>query len=467
MCGSTGNTTQPFFIGVAGGTASGKKTVCEQILRHLGGQRVAILSLFDFSRELSAEEYANFADVNFDDPDAYDLRGLLTCLDKMRAAQAVEVPVYDAATCRREARRRLIKPMDVVIVEGQLVLHYPDLLKRLNMKLYVDTDDDVRLARRVRRDSIDRKMDVMEVINRYVRFVKPSHEKYVRPSKTTADVVIPWRQDNPSAVDLITQHVRSKLQQTDLTRIYRNLHLMPSSPQLRGMHTVIRDIRSSRTDFVFYSDRLIRLVVEYALGFLPCTEKKVQTPSGDFYEGLEFVGNVCGVSIIRSGEAMEGALRQCCKGIRIGKILLNDSGDANRQVIYEKMPRDIARRHVLVLRPVLGDGHVIKSTVDYLVNKSKVDEEKIIVLTLIAAPEGIRNVCDAFPRLKVVTSEIDDSLDNGKVMPGIGDFGDRYFGTASACDEPCQPSGEKDSSDTPASTCAGSGDYPSSASSSQ
>ncbi|KDD71602.1 hypothetical protein H632_c4709p0, partial [Helicosporidium sp. ATCC 50920] len=130
---------------------------------------------------------------------------------------------------------------------------------------------------------------------------------------------------NAVAIDLIAEHIRLKLQQHDLRRLYANLQIIPSSFQIRGMHTIIRDANTSTADFAFYADRLLRLVVEAGLGCLPFEDKFVFTPTGRVYAGVEFAKRLCGVSIIRSGEAMENALRACCNGIKIGKILIHRS----------------------------------------------------------------------------------------------------------------------------------------------
>jgi uridine kinase len=103
------------------------------------------------------------------------------------------------------------------------------------------------------------------------------------------------------------------------------------------MHTLIRDQETTTHDFVFYSDRLIRLVVEHGLGHLPFTEKQVITPTGSVYVGVDFCKQLCGVSIIRSGESMENALRACCKGIKIGKILIHREGDNGKQVAFSSL----------------------------------------------------------------------------------------------------------------------------------
>lgn len=132
-----------------------------------------------------------------------------------------------------------------------------------------------RLARRIQRDVAVRGRDVAGVIAQYTTFVKPSFDQFIAPSRRFADVIIPWaRGDNHMAIDLIVQHIRSKLKDTPLKRVYPNqLEIIPSSYQIRSMHTIIRDRKTSKADFQFYADRLIRLVMEHALGYLPFEEK--------------------------------------------------------------------------------------------------------------------------------------------------------------------------------------------------
>jgi uridine kinase len=306
-----------------------------------------------------------------------------------------------------------------------------DVRALLNMKIFVDTDDDVRLARRIKRDTCDRGRDVHGVLEQYTRFVKPMFDLYVSPSKKYADVIIPWAGgENGVAIDLIVQHIRGKLTISDQRRHYNNLRLLPTNYQIRGMHTIIRDANTSRNDFVFYADRLIRLVVEHGLGCLPFSDHIVQTPTGMDYNGVSFSNRLCGVSVIRSGESMENALRACCKGVKIGKILIRRERDTGPcRILYEKLPLDISRRYVLLLDPILASGASSIAAIDLLLSKG-VAEERIIFLTLIAAPPGIKAICETYPLLTVVTTEIDVALSSTHVvLPGIGEFGDRYFGT--------------------------------------
>jgi uracil phosphoribosyltransferase len=226
----------------------------------------------------------------------------------------------------------------------------------------------------------------------------------------------------------------SSLLQRDLMRresfINRNVHVLKPTFQIKGLHTIIRDKTTKREDFIFYSDRLIRLLIEEGLSYLPFREKTVTTPTGAQYKGVEWAGSICGVSIVRAGESMEAGLRAVAKSVRIGKILIQrDEKTAEPRLFYSKLPEDIAERYVLLLDPMLATGGSAAKAIEVLLQHG-VKEEKILFLNLIAAPEGIREITQAFPRVHIVTTEIDEKLNDVKfIIPGIGDFGDRYFGT--------------------------------------
>ncbi|XP_048317827.1 uridine/cytidine kinase UKL1, chloroplastic isoform X2 [Ziziphus jujuba] len=393
---------QPFVIGVSGGTASGKTTVCDMIIQQLHDHRVVLVNQDSFYRGLTSEESERVHEYNFDHPDAFDTEQLLDCIIQLKCGHPFQVPIYDFKKHRRSSDSfRLVNASDVIILEGILVFHDPRVRNLMNMKIFVDTDADVRLARRIRRDTVERGRDINSVLEQYAKFVKPAFDDFVLPSKKYADVIIPRGGDNHVAIDLIVQHIRTKLGQHDLCKIYPNVYVIQSTFQ----------------------------VVEHGLGHLPFTEKQVVTPTGSVYTGVDFCKKLCGVSIVRSGESMENALRACCKGIKIGKILIHRDGDNGKQLIYEKLPKDISERHVLLLDPVLATGNSANQAIELLIQKG-VPESHIIFLNLISAPEGIHCVCKRFPSLKIVTSEIDVALNEEfRVIPGMGEFGDRYFGT--------------------------------------
>ncbi|KAL9259075.1 Uridine kinase-like protein, partial [Drosera capensis] len=252
---------EPFFIGVSGGAASGKTAVCDMIIQQLHDQRVVVVNQDSFYHNLTEEELSHVHEYNFDHPDAFDTEHLLGTMEKLRHGKAVDIPNYDFKSYKNNVfPARRVNPSDVIIVEGILVFHDPRVRELMNMKIFVDTDADVRLARRIRRDTAEKGRDIGTVLDQYSKFVKPAFDDFILPTKKYADIIIPRGGDNHVAVDLIVQHIRTKLGQHDLCKIYPNLYVIQSTFQIRGMHTLIRDAQTTKHDFVFYSDRLIRLV---------------------------------------------------------------------------------------------------------------------------------------------------------------------------------------------------------------
>lgn len=196
---------------------------------------------------------------------------------------------------------------------------------------------------------------------------------------------------------------------------------------------MIRDKRTSRADFIFYSNRIIRLLVEEGLNHLPVVEQSITTPVGRSYLGVKFEGKICGVSIMRAGEAMEQGLRDCCRSVRIGKILIQrDEETCMPKLFYDKLPTDIADRWVLLLDPMFATGELslfynahghpadffppggsATLAVETLIERG-VPEHRILFLNLIASPSGVAEFAERFPKLRVVTSFIDQGLDEKK-----------------------------------------------------
>ncbi|XP_072532699.1 uracil phosphoribosyltransferase homolog [Salminus brasiliensis] len=206
-----------------------------------------------------------------------------------------------------------------------------------------------------------------------------------------------------------------------LRQIGPQLKLLPLNDQIRELQTIIRDKSTSRGDFVFCADRLIRLVVEEGLNQLPYSECTVTTPTGHKYEGVKFEKGNCGVSIMRSGEAMEQGLRDCCRSIRIGKILIQSDEETQKaKVYYAKFPPDISRRKVLLMYPILSTGNTVIEAVRVLTEHG-LQAKHIILLSLFSTPHGARSIVQEFPDITILTTEVHP------VAPTH--FGQRYFGT--------------------------------------
>lgn len=207
-----------------------------------------------------------------------------------------------------------------------------------------------------------------------------------------------------------------------------NVHILPQTPQLIALLTMIRDRSTGRADFIFYSNRIIRLLVEEGLNHLPVESQEITTPVGHTYAGVKFEGKICGVSIMRAGESMEQGLRDCCRSVRIGKILIQrDEETAKPKLYYDKLPEDISERWVLLLDPMLATGGSALMAIDVLKSRG-VPEDHILFLNLIASPEGAQNLAEQFPKVRVVTAFVDQGLDEKNyIVPGLGDFGDRFY----------------------------------------
>ncbi|XP_054738909.1 uridine-cytidine kinase isoform X3 [Anastrepha obliqua] len=207
----------PFLIGVAGGTASGKSTVCNKIMEQLGQadmdqaqRQVVSISQDSFYRELTPAEKtkAQKGLFNFDHPDAFNENLMYDSLQDILKGKIVKVPCYDYRANSLDHENMLtIYPADVVLFEGILVFYFPKIRDLFHMKLFVDTDSDTRLARRVPRDINERGRDLDAVLTQYMTFVKPAFEEFCSPTKKFADVIIPRGADNTVAIDLIVHHI--------------------------------------------------------------------------------------------------------------------------------------------------------------------------------------------------------------------------------------------------------------------
>ncbi|KAI4538267.1 hypothetical protein MG293_011670 [Ovis ammon polii] len=436
---------EAFAIGLGGGSASGKTTVARMIIEALDVPWVVLLSMDSFYKVLTRQqqEQAAHNNFNFDHPDAFDFDLIISTLKKLKQGKSVKVPIYDFTTHSRKKDWKTLYGANVIIFEGIMAFADKTLLELLDMKIFVDTDSDIRLVRRLRRDISERGRDIEGVIKQYNKFVKPAFDQYIQPTMRVADIVVPRGSGNTVAIDLIVQHVHSQLEERELSvraalasahqchPLPRTLSVLKSTPQVRGMHTIIRDRETSRDEFIFYSKRLMRLLIEHALSFLPFQDCMVQTPQGQDYAGKCYAGKqITGVSILRAGETMEPALRAVCKDVRIGTILIQTNQlTGEPELHYLRLPKDISDDHVILMDCTVSTGAAAMMAVRVLLDHD-VPEDKIFLLSLLMAEMGVHSVAYAFPRVRIITTAVDKRVnDLFRIIPGIGNFGDRYFGT--------------------------------------
>lgn len=199
-------------IGVAGGSGSGKTTVSNAILDRVGRNRIAVLPHDAYYRDLSHLSFEQRVEVNFDHPDAFDADLYLKQVDALCAGQAVAMPQYDFAHYVRLPDTTMIQPQPVLLLEGILIFADAALRQRMSIKLFVDTESDLRLIRRIQRDISSRGRSVNSVIAQYMRTVRPMHLEFVEPSKRYADIIIPHGGRNQIAIDMVVARIERMLQ---------------------------------------------------------------------------------------------------------------------------------------------------------------------------------------------------------------------------------------------------------------
>lgn len=203
---------RPCILGVAGGTGSGKTTVVRSILEAVGEKRIALIEQDSYYRDIEWSSDDELLRHNFDHPSALENDLLVAHLAALKAGHPVEVPIYDFVRHRRTLRTRRVTPQPVVLLEGILIFAEPGLRELLDFKIFVDTDADLRLIRRLGRDMEERGRSVHDVLRQYQETVRPMHLEFVEPSKRWADIIIPEGGENRVALEMVVARVEQLLE---------------------------------------------------------------------------------------------------------------------------------------------------------------------------------------------------------------------------------------------------------------
>lgn len=200
------------IIGIAGGTASGKTTIAKKIYKEsLNYGSVVMIKLDDYYNDLSSLTLEERRKVNYDHPSSYDSKLLINQLKTLQGGKCIEKPTYDFVNHNRSNTTERINPANAIIVEGIMIFAIPDLRKMFDIKIFVDTPDDVRFIRRLQRDTIERGRTVDSVVSQYLKTVRPMHLQFVEPSKMYADIIVPEGGENNVAIDLISTKINHLL----------------------------------------------------------------------------------------------------------------------------------------------------------------------------------------------------------------------------------------------------------------
>jgi len=203
-----GMEVKQLVVGVAGGTGSGKTTVSQEILRRVGRNNIAYIQHDSYYRDQSHLPPAERARINYDHPDSLETDLLVQHIQLLRQGQAVQVPVYDFATHTRRQETERLEPRQIILVEGILIFVEPALRDLFDIKIFVDTDPDIRFIRRLQRDIAERGRTMESVVEQYLTTVRPMHMEFVEPSKRYADVIIPEGGFNVVALDMVVARIR-------------------------------------------------------------------------------------------------------------------------------------------------------------------------------------------------------------------------------------------------------------------
>jgi uridine kinase len=201
----------PLVVGIAGGTASGKTTVARKVHEAFAPSRVAFIDQDSYYRSLANLTLEQRREVNFDHPDAFDQDLLVDHVKRLKAGASVEKPVYDFVTSNRLPRTVTVAPAELILIEGILVLHMDALREQMDVRIFVETEDDVRIIRRLTRDIKERGRDFDHVIHQYFTHVRPMHMAFVEPSKRWADIIVPHGGNNETAIDMLIGAIKTRL----------------------------------------------------------------------------------------------------------------------------------------------------------------------------------------------------------------------------------------------------------------
>lgn len=406
---------------------------------------------------------------DFDHPDSVDIPLFAACLADLKAWQQSNIPIYSFTEHQRLDETKYLYGASIIITEGILALHDKKLRDLYDLKIFVQCDSDIMLARRIRRDVAERGRSVEGVLNQYLRYVKPSFDNFVGPSAKYADIIVPGSNNNV-AIELISTHIHREL--TNRAQEFRckitseirrnpptpdpsqitveqlpNLHVVPQTPQLKGIYTTLRDKTSKRQEFIFNIDRLATYLIERALEFVPTGHKTVTTPVEVEYNGRSINTGVCGVTILRSGGPLEKGMRRVLRDPTVGSLLIQSDGKNNEAILLHSMlPVSIRERHRAEETWVfLLDAQITTSASGTMAVRVLLDhgirEDRIIFVTILAAPRGVHILNRLFPKVKIVTGSADPNLtpiwvpgdgdEEGRnvlcIEPGMGQIGDRYY----------------------------------------
>lgn len=439
--------TEPYIIGIAGNSGSGKTSISQKIIQDINQPWTVLLSFDNFYQPLTLEQsklaFAN--NYDFDCPDSLDFDLLVETIGNLKKGGKTTIPVYSFTSHNRTSKTNTIYGANVIIVEGLYALHDQQLLDMMDLKIYVDTDLDICLARRLTRDILYRGRDLGGAMQQWEKFVKPNAVKFINPTVQNADLVIPRGLDNSIAINLMIKHIKNQLvlkSRNHLQRLKKlgvnikfdidkfNIKLLQNTNQVKGINSILFDTSTSRNDFIFYFNRMCGLLIELAQEFMTnYTNVDIDTGKG-IYHGKKLLQNQYNaVNIIRSGDCFMASIKKSFPVISIGKLLIqSDSTTGEPQLHFERLPHKLSDKIMLFDSQIISGAGAIMAIQVLLDHHVK--EQDIILITYLSTEIGIRRIVNVFPKVKIVVgklSSMEDSNSNNKVWYNNEGFLDSHW----------------------------------------
>jgi uridine kinase len=345
-------------------------------------------------------------------------------LREIKQGRKVEVPIYSFPKHSREDKTTTLYSPHVLILEGIFALHDQRILDMLDLRVYAEAEPDLCLSRRLVRDVKERGRDIEGCIKQWFAFVKPNFHKYVHPQREVADIIVPRGIENKVAIRMIAGQIsrtlkdKSKKHQSELKQLGKDVEnlplpknaiILPQKRQLMGIHTLLLSPELSREEFVFYFDRIAVSLVERATACQTYEPTQVMTPISTPYIGLESVGEVSAVVVLRGGSALETGLKRVIPDCRTGRVLIQTSYRTGEpELHYLKLPNNLENDGlVLLLDAQMSSGGAALMAVRVLVDHG-VSEERIIFVSYMAGKIGMARLLSVFPEVRIVVGRIVD-----------------------------------------------------------
>lgn len=425
---------EPYFIGVAGCSGSGKTTITRELTQKLNVPWTVLLSMDNFYRPLGWDDrqLAFKSEYDFDHPNCVDFDMLYDVLKKLKRGEKAEIPIYSFKEHNRTSQSLTLYGANIVIVEGIYALYDPRVLEMLDLKVFVHEDYDVCMARRLSRDTLHRGRDLELSIKQWHKFVKPNYLSHILPTAKSANLLVPKGIENLVAINMLYSFLQRQLQQKSEQHLLELRKLGEQSAELTGddspwfstleqtnqvkvLLTMMQNVHCDRESFIFAVDRVARRMMSEALDLI-CTNLNVDI--GDL--------RLSAVTQVRGGECFEAALRAMMPELYIGRLLiLSDSRTGEPKLHLCKLPDWIGSEPkiapVILTTAQVSSGASAVMALAILIDHG-VKQEHIVFCAFVSSEIGARRIRAAFPRVHLLFGERQASMRQL-------DIDTRYYGT--------------------------------------